>query len=367
MPAPEYRHTNPDAKLPVDNEAPVPPAVAAAARAAEAAHAAAYQTQPVAPPAPIAPPVEPPAPIAPPVEPPAPVAPPAHAAPRRAAEIPDEGAPGSYEHRYHAMKGRYDQSQQQVGSLQGQLSEMGDELMRVNQLIQMNPQDRQQAMRPGMPSPGQAPRRLLTDDDVKTYGPELIDFVKRAANEAVAPALDQTQSQVRQVSQRVGQTAQAGMMDQLGTSVPDWQPINVDPRFKAWCGSRDIYSGQLRGKLLNAAFQAADAPRVIAFFKGFLNEEQATGQLPVLDAPAAAIPAPREAAVSLDSLAAPGRPKPAGGDRPAGAADKPVFTRVQIASFYTAVRQGAYNGRQADKDKDEAAIFAAQREGRVRG
>jgi hypothetical protein len=102
------------------------------------------------------------------------------------------------------------------------------------------------------------------------------------------------------------------------------------------------------------------------FFQAFLNEERATGQLPDTQAPPQAPPAPRAAAVPLDSLAAPGRAKPASGNGFAGAADKPVFTRAQISEFYAKVRRGEYAGREQDKDRDEAAIYAAQREGRIR-
>ena len=117
--------------------------------------------------------------------------------------------------------------------------------------------------------------------------------------------------------------------------------------------------------MLNTAFRAADAPRVIAFFKGFLNEEVATGQQPAPQPPAS--PQTRTAAVPLDTLAAPGRAKPAtGADSTSAPADKPIITRAQIAAFYDQVRRGAYAGRDADKARDEAIIFAAQREGRTR-
>jgi hypothetical protein len=105
---------------------------------------------------------------------------------------------------------------------------------------------------------------------------------------------------------------------------------------------------------------------VIAFFKGFLAEEQATGQLPDPNVPQPAPQPPRVPAVPLEMLAAPGRAKPNGGDTPAASADKPVFTRGQISAFYTAVRQGLYAGREAEKNATEAAIFAAQNDGRVR-
>ncbi len=122
--------------------------------------------------------------------------------------------------------------------------------------------------------------------------------------------------------------------------------------------------------MLNAAFQAADAPRVAAFFKGFLAEEVATGNAPAPQPEPGITSPPRQAAVSLDTLAAPGRAKPASGDSSVPA-DKPVFTHAQIAQFYRNTREaglgkGPYAGREADRKRDEVAIFTAQAEGRIR-
>lgn len=119
--------------------------------------------------------------------------------------------------------------------------------------------------------------------------------------------------------------------------------------------------------MLDAAYQAADAPRVLAFFTGFVNDEAiAAGN--VAPAPTPEPPqAPRQAAVPLERLAAPGRARPAGGsDAPNVPADKPTFTRKQISVFYNDVRRGAYAGREAEKAAREREIFSAQNEGRVR-
>lgn len=118
--------------------------------------------------------------------------------------------------------------------------------------------------------------------------------------------------------------------------------------------------------MLDAAYGAASAPRVIAFFKGFVTDEIATGNM---EAPAVTQQppaAPRQPAVDMALLSAPGRARPAsGGNTPAPADDKPSFTRVQIAKFYNDVRAHVYDGRIAEKNSIEQAIFAAQREGRV--
>jgi hypothetical protein len=337
---------------PVDPDVKLPPSVAKQAAAAEALHTQTYQTEPppVAQPDPAAPQPQPdPQPALNTAPQPAPKPP----APQVQPQPQPQPAPApDWEHRYHSMEGRYKQAALTIGSMQEQMSEMGDELLRMQRVLPAN------QVRP-------QPSTLLTEEDVKTYGPELLDVVKRAAREAVMPDLQNTQSRMDQVNQRVARQTTQGVYSILDQKVPDWRSINQSDRFKIWCGLRDVYSGDIRGKMLNAAFQAADAPRVIAFFTGFLAEEQATGQQPDPLAQPAPQP-PRVAATPLETLVAPGRAKPPTGDSPT-AVDKPIFTRAQIAGFYDLVRKGSYAGRDADKAKDEAAIFAAQREGRVRG
>lgn len=350
---------------PVDPNVVLPPRFAAAAAAADALHKQVYgdQNAPAEPPAaPVEPPAEPPAAAAPaepaPAEPPAPppAAPPAE--PPATPPADNDVSPDQWRHRYLSMKGRYDQASIQIGHLQEQMTALGDELMRTQQLVRQAPPERQQ--------PKPTPQKHITDKDTETYGEDLIDVARRAALDAVSPEIEGLKGENQQLKQKLTQTAKQTMYDQLSQAVPNWRQINQHPRFKAWVSLPDVYSGSVRNKLLNAAVQAADAPRVIAFFNGFLREEQATGQSPQPTPAPAAAPAPRDPALDLAGLAAPGRAKPASGDSHVPA-QKPIYNRTQIAEFYRDVRQGRYAGREADKAKEEAAIFLAQREGRVRG
>jgi hypothetical protein len=115
-------------------------------------------------------------------------------------------------------------------------------------------------------------------------------------------------------------------------AAPNWREINRNPRWLQWLQEIDSLSGRTRQQLLNDATAAGDAPRVIAFFRGF---QQEVGQ-------------------------APGRARPA---RP----EKPIYTRAQIAQLYSAHRKGAYVGREAEWARQDADIIAAGREGRIRG
>lgn len=374
----------PQALPPVDPNVKLPSRVTAASQAADAMHAQAYQTPEPAPqpqPQPPSSPTEAPAAAAPPApqplppaapqpEPPAPSAPQPAPHPQPAAErAPAAGdlSQEEWRHRYLSMEGRYKQAAQSLGGMQEQMSEMGDELMRMQAALE---QQRNQQPRAPQPVRLPAPEQYLTPDEIQAYGPELLSVIQRAARAALMPDMQNlqtgTQQAISQVSQRVQQVSQVTLYTMLDEQVPTWRLINNDQRFKAWCSLPDVYSGQLRGKLLKDAFQAGQAARVIAFFKGFLAEEQATGQLPDPSVQPQPPAVPRTPAIPLDTLTAPGRAKPAPGEQPGAPADKPIFTRAQIAAFYTAVRQGQYHGRDNDKNALEQQIFAAQRDGRVR-
>jgi hypothetical protein len=189
--------------------------------------------------------------------------------------------------------------------------------------------------------------------------------VTRAARQALEPKLNALQQENRELRQRVSQTGTTSVHDALDAKLPEWHEINRDPRFHQWLSLPDVYSGVIRNNLLRTAFQAADAPRVLTFFKGFLAEEAATGNAPAPQQNEPVTP-PRVAAVPLENLAAPGKARPASGTPPSAPADVPSFTRAQVASFYDAVRKGAYNGREAEKIQYEKQIFAAQNAGRIR-
>ncbi len=353
----------PAALAPVDTNVTLPPSVIRAAEIANAAHQAVYgdQPQPDTNPQPEATPAPQPDTNPQPEAPPQPQPEPTPAPQPEPSADQGPVSAEEWQHRYNSMRGRFEQSQRTIGSMQEQMSELGDELVRTQQLL-TQPQRRQQA-----PQPAPQPVQVLTDEDKATYGPEFLEVVKRAAAEVVQPQIQRVERQTQQVNQRVVQQTQAGVYQTLGEEIPNWQAINNSPRFKEWMRLPDLYSGVVRGKLLRDAFQAANAPRVVAFFRGFLAEEVATGQQPD---PTGQQPAPqppaRTPAVPLESLAAPGRARPATGDT-STPADKPVFTRAQIAFFYSQAGRQSYVGREDDRKRDENALFLAQREGRVKG
>jgi hypothetical protein len=213
---------------------------------------------------------------------------------------------------------------------------------------------------------------LITPEDEDTYGRELIDLTQRAAREAIQPELDALRNENSELKKRVVTTAQREIQTALAEKIPDWVAVNRSPEFAHWLSLRNIYTGQVRRQMLNEAYQAANAAVVVQMFKDFLTEAKATGStIPTsqrqqdLSAPSPAPAAPRQPAMDLGSLAAPGRARPAPGQSDVPA-EKPIYTRAQISKNYADRRRGVWAGRDNDWARLEADMIAAGNEGRVR-
>lgn len=361
---------------PIDSTVRIPESVKRAAAAADAIHQAAYKTsvpQPPQPPAlqltnppvpqdgdsPInivaAPstdvPVQAQVPVPPPV-----VAPevPVQVQPQPVSP-PVENSPQpetNWEHRYYSMDGRYRQATQTIGGLQEQVRQLDAEVRRLQSGLQRT-----------LPAPNQGTPKLVTPKDVETYGNELIDFAKRAAREAVAPQLAQVHQENEELKRARAADAVRNVHSHLDGVVPDWRSLNENPQFLDWLRLPDVYSGKLRIQLMREAFQAADAPRVSAFFSDYVKEAQATGQLPAPQ-PQAGVQPPRIAARPLSTLVSPGSATPSPVSTGVSAS-KPTITRSQIREFYSNEGRKRYAGREADRIADQQIIFEAQSEGRV--
>lgn len=327
-------------------------AVKRAAREAEKVHAEVYPID--AGEEPIPEPVEePPAPVGEPApepveEPPTPVE-----EPPLAADVEE-----NWEAKYKTLQGMFNA---EVPRLQGQAQEMKSRIASQDSLIE--------SMQVVAPSEDPGPA-LLTPAEVEDYGAEMTDYVKRAAMEAVAPELAalrkenaDLKSQSLQLTQTVGNVeadqvadARTSLLSNLASAVPDWAEINQRPEFVTWLKQTDAYTGQIRHNLLLQAFEANDAPRVVAFFEGFRQDQ-------ALVSPAPSVP-PSEPTVQLNTLVAPGKapqtPSPSQAD-----SGQRIWMQAEIGSFYKDVQLGRYRGREAEKQKTELAIVAAGREGRI--
>lgn len=270
------------------------------------------------------------------------------------------------------LQGKYNA---EVPRLNQQLQDMQRQLTAMQGLLASF---RQPAAEPAAPAAPAAP--LVTEEEIKEFGPDLHDFVRRVARAEQAALLPEIDRRVAPVVQKVDAVAASAqnasrqaaavqrraMFDLLSQQVPNWEELDQDPGFLAWLDQRDPYTGEIRGELLRKAEAANDGPRVVAFFVGYQKENATVA--PAAPASAAAPAAPAAASQpTLETLVAPGAPR-AGAARAPDGSGKRVFTRAEIGKFYADAAAGRYKSTEGQKrfKEIEAEIFLAQREGRVR-
>jgi hypothetical protein len=272
----------------------------------------------------------------------------------------------TWEHKYKSMKGRYDA---EVPRLKDQLRGLSEQVSNLNNLLAT-----MQAA-PQAPPAGE-PERLITDEEVESYGKDFLDVVGKKAKEIAGAEIRKLQSEIAGLKSQIGNVATAGvqsardkMLDTLDESVPNWRELNEEPKFLAWLGEPDVFSGATRHELLKQAYDRNESRRVLAFFQGFLTEEAALNPASAGN-PKATSQQPdqntgnKPGKVPLASLAAPGRAGTAAGDKLP--AEKPIITTKQITDFYHNRALGKYAGREKEADAFEAQIFDAQKDGRIR-
>jgi hypothetical protein len=176
--------------------------------------------------------------------------------------------------------------------------------------------------------------QLVTAEDEENYGGALIDMSKRAALDALSPALAHLQAENQQLRGMAQRSQRVEIERTLDQSVPDWRSTYANPNFAAWLAGQDDYSAVTRSQLLRHAVAVGDAGRVAAIYKGF------------------------QAQAGLHASAA-------RQSRQGAAGGKPVYGREDIRRLYEQRRLGHIND--AKWGPIESDIVKAAAEGRVVG
>ena len=266
---------------------------------------------------------------------------------------PDPVAEQTWEARYKTLRGMFDaevpQLHARVKELEGKLD---DALTRLNDAAQ-----------PAKAKEPKAP--LVTDKDVETFGSDLIDLIKRQAEEiaaerdveweaklAKAEAENaRLQEQVGRVAETQGVTNRRTYFAELSKLVPDYEVLNVDDGFITWLAEVDPLSGLPRQAYMNNAFEAMDVTRTANLF---LTYKQ-------MVTPPAPEPEPRR---ELERQVAPGSSKSDVAPQPAS--NTRVWTTAEVDQFYRALSRGDYRGREQEAAQIEQQIDLAVAEGRLR-
>lgn len=261
----------------------------------------------------------------------------------------------SFEKRYKTLQGMYSA---EVPRLHAEKRELTKRVQQLEQLIST------MSAKPAAP---QAPaQKLVTEQDVADYG-DSIDVMRKVVREEVAAKdaeIDELKQlvrqlqgtvvpQVHQLSQNYAVSNEQRFWADLQAAVPDWQDVNVDAGFQAWLLEVDPLTGVPRQTYLEDAQRSLDSRRAANFFKAWKG---------MTGVPDARTHREAQPASELERQIAPGKSR-SGGNKPQGATQ--TYTPAFIATFFADVTKGKYRGKEAERDRIERDIFAAQREGRI--
>lgn len=261
----------------------------------------------------------------------------------------------TFEQRYRTLQGMYNAD---TGRLRADNQQLNSRVTQLEQLLASL------SSAPQQPA-ATAAEKLVTEKDVEEYG-DSIEVMRRVTREEVSAAsrriaeleqmLRQVQTsvlpRVEQVAQRQAVTAEQAFWSELTTAVPEWRDINTSQEFHRWLLDVDPLTGLTRQTYLEDAQRSLDVRRVAAFFSAWQG----------LNGQHVAQPHRSASDSQLDKQVAPGRSR--GGAVPSANTAK-TYSSKDIAKFFDDVRKGVYRGKEAERDRIERDIFAAQRENRI--
>jgi hypothetical protein len=262
--------------------------------------------------------------------------------------------------RYRTLQGMYNADRARH---QAELAQRDARLTQLEQLLSS-----MQTAAPRAPEPAPA-EKLVTQKDVDDYG-ESLEVMRRVSREEVAAqarriaeleqVINKLQTnvvpRVEHVAQQQAISAEQSFWNSLSSTVPAWKDINNDQQFHAWLLEVDPLTGAQRQSHLEDAQRKLDATRVASFFTTWQR----------MKGPEPAQPTRSASSSELERQVAPGRSR-AGSSSPsaATAAKGRTYTPQDISKFFDDVRRGLYRGREAERDRLERDIFAAQQDNRI--
>ena len=268
-----------------------------------------------------------------------------------------------YLQKYKTLQGMYNA---EVPRLHSQNREMQARVAQMEQLLSTL------SSQPTVAPQATSVQNFVSDTEREEYG-ESLDVMRKVSREELVPLIGKISAlenalnhiagslnttivpQVQQVARQQAMTAEDKFWGTLTSVVPQWQQMNNDPDFQSWLLDIDPMTGVTRQTYLEQAQASLDVSRVASFFLTF---SQATGKF----ANANAQPNRSASASELEKQVAPGRGRNSG--TPTSQSVR-SYSPDDIKTFFNDVRLGKYRGREAERDRLERNIFAAQRENRI--
>jgi hypothetical protein len=249
----------------------------------------------------------------------------------------------TWQQKYKTLKGMYDA---EVPRLHSDIRELKSQMDKFQRAAEA-------------PKPETKPakaEKLVTDADVEAFGSDLIEVQRKVAREVAMEfrgeldAMKAENDKLREQLNATGnQVSEASFEQRLHRMVPDFQNVNVDPKWIAWLNEVDPLLRAPRLSVAQEAFNRGDAEG-IAHYVGMFKKTIA----PVEQTPSKAEEIARQVQPNRSAASAP----------PASQKGKMYTDRDIQNMFKKAVELGSKQQHEEAR-KLEAEIDAAYRDGRV--
>jgi hypothetical protein len=216
---------------------------------------------------------------------------------------PRENDPGYWRQRFQVTSGLLSKERQESKSRQDQLAQ---------QVADLTTQVRQSEA----PKPGDKPKadiaQFFTPEQIKLYGPEQCEVMAQTALQAAQSEaqrlIDAAVQPLKERQEREAHDAEAArkqkFIEALIAEKPNYEALDVDPRWITWLQEDDENTGVRRQQILNTHVLSGNAKQVARMMTTWERSVQ-TPQPPVAPSGSGAAPAGGDAPVVDTSLTAP--------------------------------------------------------------
>lgn len=251
-----------------------------------------------------------------------------------------------WEQKYKTLKGMYDA---EVPRLHAQLKELKAEMDSFRKAAETKPVEQ--------PKPA-VKEKLVTDEDVQAFGADLIEVQRKVAREvamefrADLDAMKAENDELRKMLAQTGtQVSEATFEQRLHRLVPDFDEINLDPKWVDWLNEVDPLLRAPRKSIAQQAFNNGDAEGVahyVKLFKQSIAEPAAEPKSKAKTELERQIQ-PTRSAATAQSASPKGR----------------IYTNADVQAMFNKAALLGAQGKLEEARKLEAEIDAAYMDGRV--
>jgi len=209
-------------------------------------------------------------------------------------DIPATG--GDWEQKYRVLQGKYNREISEMRSaqidMQGQLNNSQKVIERLEKILD----EQTRAPRAAAPASDLVAKATskIDLDEMDGYGDEVIRLAQGFNSQADLIAQlyaklegsgqpaqsaghdDEFLQRFETVEKLTVKSATDKYFDELTSALPEWQTINHDPKFLAWCDQPDPMTGYPRKQILLQSAHSLNSQRVLAVFNRYLQESGVT-------------------------------------------------------------------------------------------